>query len=258
MKVVLFCGGLGTRLREHADTIPKPLVPIGSRPIIWYLMKYYAHYGHRDFVLCLGYRGDMIRDYFLNYDPNVSRDFTIEPGGEILPRENDIHDWRITFVDTGLHSNIGQRLLRVRGLLEDEELFLANYSDQISDLPMTEYLDFFHRTGATASFIAVKPSQSFHAVTVKDGGLVQELKSMRESDFWINGGYMVLRREIFDVLHEGEELVVEPFRRLSAAGKLFAYRHTGFWASMDTFKDKILLERMNGRGERPWNVWEKR
>jgi glucose-1-phosphate cytidylyltransferase len=257
MKVVLFCGGLGTRLREHAGTLPKPLVPIGSRPIIWYLMKYYAHFGHKDFVLCLGFKGDSIRNYFLTYNPNVSRDFTIERGGAITPKESDISDWRITLVDTGLHSNIGQRLLKVRQHLEGEEAFLANYSDQVSNLPMPEYLEFFRKTGATASFVAVRPSQSFHSVTVRDGGRVDSIQSMQGADFWINGGYMILKQGIFDVMQDGEELVAEPFQRLAAAGKLFAYRYEGFWASMDTFKDKIMFERMNGRGERPWSVWEK-
>src|SRR4030095_4084460 len=137
MKVVLFCGGLGTRLREHSDTIPKPLVNVGFRPIVWHLMCYYAHYGHREFVLALGYRGDLIRDYFLNYNEAMSNDFTLSKGGTQI----DLHhrhpdDWKITFVDTGLHSNLGQRLLRVRKYLRDDEWFLANYSDGLSDLPL--------------------------------------------------------------------------------------------------------------------------
>lgn len=257
MKVVLFCGGLGTRLREHSDTIPKPLVPVGSRPIIWQLMKYYAHYGHKDFILCLGFKGEMLRDYFLNYNPNLTRDFSIEPGGVCNPAESDIADWRITFVDTGLHANIGQRLLRVRRHLDGEEVFLANYSDQLSDLPLPEQLEFFRTKDAVASFAAVQPSHSFHTVSFVNGGLVDGIRDVKQANMWINGGFMILRREIFDYIEEGEELVEEPFRRLIAEKRLFAHRYDGFWAAMDTFKDKILFDRMDGAGDRPWQVWDK-
>ena len=256
MKVVLFCGGLGTRLRENANTTPKPLVPIGTRPILWWLMKYYAHFGHTEFILCLGYMGDALREYFLNYTPAVSRDFTIEPGGGISPAKSDIADWRITFVDTGLHSNIGERLRRVRALLDGDDVFLANYADQVSDLPLSAHIESFETSGAAASFVAVKPSQSFHAVSVEDGGRVTAIAPVHDTDLWINGGYMILRREILDELREGEDLVDGPFRRLADAGRLHAYRYSGFWASMDTFKDKIALDRMNGREDRPWQVWK--
>lgn len=256
MKVVLFCGGMGTRLREHSGTTPKSLVPIGTEPILIHMMKYYAHFGHKDFILCLGFRGDMIREYFLNYNPYLSQDFCMEPGGRILPEKSDISDWRITFVDTGLHSNIGQRLLRVRPYLEGEEMFLANYSDILSDLPMPPYLDAFRASDATAGFIAVRPSASFHCVSVGDGGLVDCIRPSVEANLWINGGYMALRREIFDQINEGEELVEAPFQRLIAAKKLYGHRYEGFWGAMDTFKEKIMFDRMYGRGERPWQVWE--
>jgi len=139
MKVVLFCGGLGTRLREHSDTIPKPLVNVGYRPIVWHLMRYYAHFGHTEFVLCLGYRGDLIREYFLNYREELTNDFVLRPGtGDVELLSRDISDWKITFVDTGLHSNIGQRLLRARRFVENEPMFLANYADGLSDLPIDQ------------------------------------------------------------------------------------------------------------------------
>lgn len=256
MKVVLFCGGLGTRLREHSNTIPKPLVPIGTRPIILQLMKFYAHYGHKDFILCLGFQGDMLREYFLSYNSYLTEDFSIEPGGSILPAKSDIDDWRITFVDTGLHSNIGQRLLRVKEHLKGEQVFLANYSDQVSDLPLPEYIDFFNRSGAIASFVAVPPPHSFHGVSVVDGGMVNHMSSARDSEFWINGGYMVLKNEIFDYIEKGEELVEEPFARLIEKQKLFAFRYEGFWSAMDTFKDKIMFDRMHGSEDRPWEIWK--
>src|SRR5688500_8073183 len=169
MMVVLFCGGLGTRLREHSDTIPKPLVNIGFRPVIWHLMRYYAHYGHKDFILCLGYRGDLIREYFLHYDESLTNDFTLRNGGETVEYHNkDIADWNITFVDTGLHSNIGQRLLRVRKHLGGEEEFLANYSDGLSDLPLDKLIAEFRSKNAVASFASVLSGHSFHAVEADD------------------------------------------------------------------------------------------
>ncbi len=166
-------GDLGTRLREHSDTIPKPLVNIGYRPILWHLMRYYAHFGHKDFILCLGYRGDLIREFFLNYREAMSTDFVLSEGGrriELL--DEGVDDWRITFIDTGMHSNLGQRLMRVRRLLKDEQMFLANYSDGLSDLPLDKHLERFQDGEAIASFLSVRPSQSFHAVRADDCGFV--------------------------------------------------------------------------------------
>lgn len=258
MKVVLFCGGLGTRLREHSDTIPKPLVNIGVRPILWHLMRYYAHYGHKDFILCLGYRGDMIREYFLNYNECLSNDFVMTRGGKHIELlKNDIDDWRITFVDTGLHSNIGQRLLRVRPYLDGEEEFLANYADGLTDLPLDEHIAEFRRRKVVASFIAVRTAQSFHCVHADDGGLVTSFGKISESEFWINAGFFCLRKEIFDYIREGEELVEKPFDRLIEQRQLSVYRYSGFWQQMDTFRDKIMYDRMEGRGDCPWMVWRK-
>lgn len=257
MKVVLFCGGLGTRLREHSDTIPKPLVNVGYRPILWHLMRYYAHYGHKDFVLCLGYRGDLIREYFLKYSECMSNDFTLSEGGrKIELHSSDIQDWRITFVDTGLHSNIGQRLLRVREHLAGESMFLANYSDGLSDLPLSDLVaDLDSKRDAVASFAAVRSWQTFHTVQAGSDGRVTSIGAIDNGDFLINGGYFALRPEIFDFINEGEELVEEPFRRLIEQRRLVAYPYRGFWQSMDTFKDKITFDRMEARGNCPWAVW---
>lgn len=257
MKVVLFCGGLGTRLREHGDTIPKPLVNIGSRPILWHLMRYYAHFGHRDFILCLGYRGDMIRDFFLNYQETTSNDFVLSDGGkrvELL--SSDIRDWRITFSDTGLHANIGERLSAVRRYLEGEDVFLANYADGLSDLPLDEQIRQFERHDAIASMAGVLTLQSFHALQADDDDLVKQIGPIDQSGFWINGGFFVLRHEIFDYMEPGDELVEAPFRRLIAGRRLLAYRYRGFWRAMDTLKDKIAFDRMEARGECPWMVWK--
>ena len=257
MKVVLFCGGLGTRLREHSDTIPKPLVNIGVRPIIWHLMRYYAHFGHKEFILCLGYRGDQIRDYFLNYNECLSNDFVLSEGGRrIEPVKRDIEDWKITFVDTGLHANIGQRLLRVRNYLDGDEEFLANYSDGLTDLPLDAHIANFRENRSIASFVAVRTAQSFHCVHSDDGGFVTSFGRIAESEFWINGGFFCLRQEIFDFIEEGDELVEQPFERLIAERKLAVYRYGGFWQQMDTFRDKIMYDRMEGRGDCPWMVWK--
>ncbi len=256
MKVVLFCGGLGTRLREHSETIPKPLVHIGYRPILWHLMRYYATFGHKDFILCLGYRGDLIREFFLDYRGAMSTDFVLSEGGrriELL--EEGVDDWRITFVDTGMHSNLGQRLLRVRHLLEDEQIFLANYSDGLSDLPLDQHLANFRQSDAVASFLSVRPSQSFHAVRADDRGLVTGIDPVSASDYWINGGFFCLGQEIFEYIQPGEELVEQPFKRLIAEHRLFTLKYEGFWGAMDTFKDKITLDRMEARGDCPWMVW---
>jgi glucose-1-phosphate cytidylyltransferase len=258
MKVVLFCGGLGTRLREHSDTIPKSLVNIGYRPILWHLMRYYAHFGHKEFILCLGYRGDLIREFFLDYREAMSSDFVMSEGGRRIEIfDEGIDDWRITFVDTGMHSNLGQRLLRVRHLVEGDEIFLANYSDGLSDLPLDWYVGRFRAADAVASFLSVRPSQSFHAVHADDSGLVTAIEPVSASDYWINGGFFCLRREIFDYIQPGEELVEQPFKRLLAQGKLITVKYEGYWAAMDTFKDKITLDRMEARGDCPWMVWKK-
>jgi glucose-1-phosphate cytidylyltransferase len=256
MKVVLFCGGLGTRLREHSETIPKPLVNIGYRPIVWHLMKYYAHYGHKDFILCLGYRGDMIKEFFLKYNECLSNNFVLSNGGKDTQLlSSDIQDWRITFVETGLHSNLGQRLLAAKQFVENEEVFLANYSDGLSDLPLDSYINQVLSKNLTAGFACVRTAQSFHAVQTDEGGLVTKFGRVSESDFWVNGGYFVFRKDIFNYIKDGEELVEEPFQRLVHENRLFAYKYHGFWSSMDTFKDKITFDRMYARGHAPWEVW---
>lgn len=257
MKVVLFCGGFGTRLREHSETLPKPLVNIGVRPIIWHLMRYYAHFGHKEFILCLGYRGDLIREYFLKYNECLSNDFTLSEGGGIIDlHSSDISDWRITFVDTGMHANIAERLLRVRKYLGDDKSFLANYSDGLSDVPLDRVIEDFHRKSAVASFVATSGWHSFHAVESDAEGYATVLAGVQGRDLWVNGGFFVLRRDIFDYIEAGDELVDRPFSRLIKLRKLAVYKHSGFWRAMDTFKDKITLDRMEASGECPWMIWK--
>src|SRR5579884_192035 len=257
MKVVLFCGGLGMRLRDYADQIPKPPVPIGPRPIVWHLMKYYAHYGHKDFVLCLGYRGNAIKDYFLHYDETASNDFVLSEGGrKIEVLQHDISDWKITFVDTGLQSSVGMRLRAARKFVENEEMFLANYSDGLSDLDLNKFVDQFKARGKTASFLSVAAPHTFHIVHADADQHVTKLEAVGRSVVRVNGGFFAFRQNIFDVLHEGEELVVEPFDRLIARRELLAVPHDGFWRNMDTFKDRQDLEELWGTGKAPWKIWK--
>ncbi len=231
---------------------------IGDRPMLWHVMRYYAHYGHKDFILCLGYRGDMIREYFLGYNEAMTNDFVLSKGGrhvELL--SSDLEDWKITFVDTGLHSNIGQRLMRVRKYVENEPVFLANYSDGISDLPLDEHIKDFEARDVVATFASVRSAQTFHAVQSLANGRVTSMSALNESEIWVNGGFFVLRNRIFDYINEGEELVGKPFQRLIDAQLLATYRYGGFWQAMDTFKDKITLDRMEARGDCPWMVWQR-
>jgi glucose-1-phosphate cytidylyltransferase len=256
MKVVLFCGGLGMRIREAGDQVPKPMVTIGYRPILWHVMKYYAHFGHKDFVLCLGYRGDAIKNYFLNYSETVSNDFVLSEGGRKLElMGTDIHDWKITFVETGATSNIGQRLKAVERHVRNEPEFLANYSDGLTDLPLPVHMEHFRRHDAVASFVSVKPNLSYHLVSVADGGRVTSIEEIRKAPIRINGGFFMFKQEIFEHMRDGEELVCEPFQRLVKAQRLAAYEYDGFWMSMDTFKDRQQLEEIYSRGDAPWEVW---
>ena len=257
MKVVLFCGGLGMRLREHSETVPKPMVTIGYRPILWHVMKYYAHYGHKDFILCLGHKANVLKHYFLNYDECVSNDFIYSQGGKKLELlAHDIQDWNITFVDTRLHAKIGQRLRAARKYLEGEEMFLANYSDGLSDLILPEMIRDFQKRDAIAAFVGVRPNATFHLVEYDGNGLVKDIRHVTECHHRINGGFFVFRREIFDYLKEGEDLVQQPFQRLIAAKKLIAYTHDGFWGCMDTVKEMQQLEDMYSQGRAPWEVWK--
>jgi glucose-1-phosphate cytidylyltransferase len=255
MKVVLFCGGLGTRIREYSESVPKPMIPIGHQPILWHVMQYYAGYGHTDFVLCLGYKANIIKEFFLSYRPHAYADCTVSGYGskvELLEEPRD--DWRITMVDTGVWRNIGERLWAVREHVKDEEMFLANYSDGLTDVNLDDMVEVFKKSGKVACFIAVRPPLTFHLADIADDGRVRDIRTSDRSDIWINGGYFLLRREIFDYMREGEELVIEPFRRLIEADQLMAYKYEGFWRAMDTLRDRQVLEDMVEQGKTPWRA----
>ncbi len=245
------------RLREFSESIPKPMVKIGNRPILWHIMKYYAHYGHKDFILCLGWKANFIKQYFLQYDECISNDFVLSSGGNSVELLNsDIHDWKITFVDTGMQSNIGQRLKAVESHLEGEVEFLANYADGLSNVHLPDVINSFRKSKSIASFLSVKPSQSFHSVQIQEDGKVSGIKPVAESGMLMNGGFFTFRKEIFQYLREGEELVEKPFHRLIQQGKLRTHTHDGFWSCMDTFKEKQDLDDLYASGSPPWEIWE--
>jgi glucose-1-phosphate cytidylyltransferase len=220
-------------------------------------MRYYAHFGHKEFVLCLGYRAEVIKEYFLRYSEALSNDFVLNGGGQPELLSTDIEDWRITFTDTGLRANIGQRLRAVRRQLGDDEVFLANYGDTLTDAPLNDLVEEFRRSVKVAAFLAIRPPYTFHVVESGDDGVVSSLRHVRDTGTRINGGYFMFRREIFDYLREGEELVEEPFQRLLAEGRLMAFRYDGFWAPMDTLKDKQELDQLYEGGSPPWAVWQR-
>jgi glucose-1-phosphate cytidylyltransferase len=255
MKVVLFCGGLGTRIREYSESIPKPMIPVGHQPIMWHIMQYYSQYGHRDFVLCLGYKANIIKDFFLNYRPQSYADCVVSQHGEKVEFLSTLpEDWRVSLIDTGIWRNIGERLWAVRDHVKGEDMFLANYSDGLSDVNLNEVIDRFKRSGKIACFLAIRPPLTYHLVDMNDDGAVREFRASDRSDIWINGGYFILRPEIFDYMQPGEELVLEPFKRLIDADQLMAFKHEGFWRSMDTLRDRQILEDLVEKGDMPWAV----
>jgi glucose-1-phosphate cytidylyltransferase len=206
----------------------------------------------------LGYKADAIKNYFLNYNECLSNDFTLSNGGkEVCLKQSDLTDWNITFVDTGLKSNIGQRLKVVEKYLRGEEMFLANYADGLTDLPLTDMIDYFKESGRIGCFICVKPSQTFHVVSLRDGNQqIEKIEFVRDTDIMINGGYYVFKNKIFEYMRDGEELVVEPFQRLIKENQLIGYKYDKFWYCMDTFKEQQELNDMFDRGDAPWEVWK--
>jgi len=258
MKVVLFCGGQGMRMREYSETIPKPMVKIGYRPILWYIMKYYAHYGHNEFILCLGHKADYIKNYFVNYHEYVSNDFIFKPNGKNIKLLNsDTDNWTITFVDTGLNSNVGERLKKVEKHIGDDTHFLCNYTDGLSDLPLDEMLDEGFKANKIAQFMAHKPSYSFHVVKLNEDNSVKCFSPIGASGLRINAGYFLFKREIFDYMKPGEELVEKPFQRLMEMDEIIAYPYDGTFLAMDTFKEKQMLDNMFAQGNPPWEVWNR-
>jgi glucose-1-phosphate cytidylyltransferase len=255
LKVVIFAGGFGVRMGEHTQMIPKPLIKVGSQPILWHIMKYYASWGHKEFILCLGYKSESIKEYFLTYNEARSNDFVLSNGGRDLELlGSDISDWRITFVDTGAQSTIADRLRIVAPHLGDDDYFLATYGDGVTDAPLPEMIKLLRSSGKTGLFLSTRPMFSAHVVSTDEDGTVTAVEDIQQADVWINAGFFVLRREIVAQIAPGEELVEEVFSRLIAAGELVAYRYEGFWGPMDTIKDKQRLDALADSGRAPWRI----
>lgn len=259
MKVVLFCGGLGMRIRADNQSLPKPMTPIGSRPVLWHIMRYYAHFGHREFILCLGHGAQAVKDYFLTYRETTSNDFVLRQGGlEIEMLGTDISDWTISFVDTGIDTAIGERLRRVRHLLDGDDMFLANYGDVLTDAPQNDLIEQFARTDAVGQLLAVRAQDSFHVVDLASDSRITGVTAVADMALRINGGYFVLRQGIFDYLNEGEDLVMDACVRAAKDGRMRAAQYNGFWAAMDTLKERSALEAQYRRGDSPWALWRER
>jgi glucose-1-phosphate cytidylyltransferase len=258
MKVVLFCGGLGMRMRDGSSSAPKPMAMVGERPLLWHVMRYYAHYGHDDFILCLGYGASAVKDFFLTYDETRSNDFVLQNGArDVQLFSKDISDWRVTFVDTGLNSPIGERLRRVRRFVEDEPMFLANYADVLTNAPLPDMIERFRASSAEAALLAVPPQSSHHVVDIGEDGLITQVTPMRDLRQWENGGYFILRPGIFDALNEGEDLVEDAImRRLVPQRRVLAYSYKGYWSPADTVKERAQLDEMYHRGNCPWMIWD--
>jgi glucose-1-phosphate cytidylyltransferase len=246
------------RMRSGSDApLPKPMMPIGTRPVLWHIMRYYAHFGHNEFILCLGFGAHSVKDYFLDYHETHSNDFVLSDAGRTVELlSSDISDWRITFADTGFETPIGERLRRVRDYLGDDEVFLANYGDVLTNAPMNDLIDDFMQTDAVGSLLAVPPQDSFHVVQIDGDSRLTGIDAVAEMNMRINGGYFILRTAIFDYLNPGDDLVTDAFLRAAQAGKFRAVRFDGFWAPMDTLKERAALEAMHRNGHRPWALWE--
>jgi glucose-1-phosphate cytidylyltransferase len=259
MKVVLFCGGLGLRLHPSTENIPKPLVSVGDKPVLLHLMKYYSYFGHNDFILCLGYKGEEIKKFFLNYDECLSGDFVLSNGVKKHKLfKGEIENWKITFAETGLDSPVGERLRKVEKYLHDEEVFLANYSDGLTDLHLPDLINYSRKRDKIACMITVKPTIGFHYVLADEEGYVNNICQFDQTAVRINGGFFVFKKQIFDYINPGEDLVFEPFQRLIQKGQLVAYKHDGFWASLDTYKDKQRLDKLATRNASSWEIWNRR
>jgi len=250
MKVVIFCGGMGVRMGEATQRIPKPMIPVGSKPILWHIMKWYASWGHTEFILCLGYRAEVVKEYFLAYNEALGNDFVLD-GRDVQLLGSDMEDWRITFLDTGMQASVGDRLLATRSYVGDDEVFLCTYGDGLTDAPLDEMVDKLVESNKTGLFMSVRPRLSYHVVEAEDDGTVRSIDPMASANVRINGGFLVLRRRIFDDLRPGEDIMDEA-ARLARDGHIIVYRYDGFWAPMDTIKDKQDLDAIVESGNIPW------
>lgn len=258
MRVVLLCGGKGTRLQERTETVPKPLVEIGGMPILWHVMKLYSHYGLNDFVLCLGYLGRRIKEYFLEDNAWRLSNFLLRGDSDGTPHLEPLgrtERWSIAFVDTGMETLTGGRIKRVEPLIS-EPTFCVTYADGLADLDLSHLLEFHRSHGKVATLTAVKPVSPFGVLEVSGEGAVTRFCEKPRMEAWVNGGFFVFERRLFDHLGPNDSLESDVLTRLAEEGELRAYRHEGFWDCMDTYKDTIALNMMWESGNAPWKLWK--
>jgi glucose-1-phosphate cytidylyltransferase len=256
MKVVLLAGGLGTRLREETEFRPKPMVSVGSRPILWHIMRAYAHQGHQEFIVCAGYRGEIIKEYFREFQSEVS-DFTVSLGsmGSIKFHDAFVEEgWQVTVADTGLNTMTGGRLYKARKYL-DTETFMCTYGDGLANVDIKALLEFHQSHGRVATVTAVRPVSRFGVLDLSQSGEVEHFREKPQADGWVNAGFFVFNREVFNYLEEKSILENEPMAALARAGQLMAFRHDGFWQPMDTYREFSLLNELWDSGNAPWKVW---
>lgn len=255
MRVVLFCGGMGTRIREYNESVPKPMVPVAGQPILWRLMSYYSYFGHDDFVLCLGYKANVIKEFFLERRHQAFNDMVLS-NNEVKTLGPSPNEWRVALLDTGVWRNIGGRLWAVRDHVRDERMFMANYSDAVCDVDLNQMVELFKASGKIACFLAVRAPTTYHFADIAADGRVRGFRTANQQDMWINGGFFIMRPEIFDYMNEGEDLIDAPFSRLIADDQLLAVKHHGFFRPMDTLRDRQVLEDMAEQGHMPWRPWD--
>lgn len=257
-KAVILAGGLGTRISEETHLRPKPMIEIGGKPILWHIMKLYSYYGIHDFIICLGYKGYLIKEYFCNYYNHMSNLTVNLKNNHVEIHDNNSEPWTITLIDTGDFSMTGGRLLRVANYLKDTEYFHLTYGDGVSDININDLVSFHKNHGKLATMTTINPPNKFGVVTIGDNNLVSNFREKpRDPNSYTNGGFFVLSPEIFNYIHGGDSAVWEiaPLESLSKAGELAAFRHDGFWQAMDTLRDKKILEELWDK-DAPWRVWE--
>ncbi len=257
MKVVILAGGKGTRISEESILKPKPMIEIGGMPIIWHIMKLYSFYHFNEFIICCGYKGQMIKEYFIHYYTYRSDSTFFLADQEVTLHENHVEPWKVTLVNTGLNTLTAGRILRVKDYIEDDE-FMLTYGDGVSDVNIDSLLNFHHRSGKIATITTTQPAGRFGALKIDpDTNQVKGFKEKARSDSaWVNAGFMVLNRKIFDYLGEGNEMLeAGPLEAVAGGGEMMAYKHEGFWSPMDTMRDKEYLENLWQSGQAPWKVW---
>lgn len=257
MKTVILAGGMGTRFSEETQIRPKPMIEIGNKPILWHIMNTYSACGQNEFIICCGYKGHMIKHYFVHYYMYQSDVTFSVKEKKRTEHTNTAEQWKITLADTGLHTLTAGRILKIRKYIGDEDMFFLTYGDGVADVDVNALLAFHKNHGKIATISTTQPEGRFGAIKINESGLVERFKEKaRRDQSWVNIGYMVFNRQIFEYLGDGSEMLeASPFERLAADGEMMAYRHEGFWSPMDTIRDKAYLEELWESGEAPWKVW---